>query len=253
MLAPNTAPRVVIASPRDGAKLSRNFTIRGTAEDVDGDPLTVSVTIGNGPTRIATGSETWRLDVHNALFERGVVPIRVVASDGRAISDAATSTVVLVAEGEGEDELHTGTSGGSGDIELVVTKPEPGTVLSGDVFYLEGTLTSGAAGHFEIQARIGALTLISSSISTGQFSLEVSTPVISSASQNLTVTVTGGGDQVVVNVPVKGPPGDPQTTVRESDGAKDLEGGDGTRPAPGPEFGALALSVALALSLGRKR
>jgi hypothetical protein len=152
-----------------------------------------------------------------------------------------------VAEGEGEDELQAGTSSGSGDIELTITSPEPGSVLPDDFFLLEGALSSTGKGPFELQAKIGDLSLLSSTISPGAFSLEVSTPVISGATQNLTVTVTSGTDQVVVAIPIKGPGGDPSSTDQ---GTKKTTGDSQTdqdaRPAPGFEVGVLVVGAGIA-------
>jgi hypothetical protein len=84
---PNRKPVVDIESPEAG-KVSGRVSIRGTASDPDGDPITkVEVRFDSGVWQTASGTTSWSLTWDTRDEDNGDVQVTVRAYDGEDWSE----------------------------------------------------------------------------------------------------------------------------------------------------------------------
>jgi hypothetical protein len=89
-LPPNRPPTVVIESPAEG-EVSGRVSIRGTASDPDGDPITkVEVRFDAGLWQTASGTTSWSLAWDTRELGNGPVSVTVRAYDGEDWSEYVT-------------------------------------------------------------------------------------------------------------------------------------------------------------------
>ena len=92
----NTAPTLVVLSPRAGTTLRGLFTLAGTIDDPDAQNLSVEYRIVGGDWHEAiVTSSTWSAPIESAQLPNGPVTLEVRAFDQVTYSEVATLTVIV--------------------------------------------------------------------------------------------------------------------------------------------------------------
>ncbi len=89
----NQPPSVSLDTPADGATVTGNVTIEGTASDSDGSVTSVDISIDGGGWQTATGTSDWSYTWNTSSVANGDHVIRARSYDGENYSDVAAVPV----------------------------------------------------------------------------------------------------------------------------------------------------------------
>jgi len=95
ILALNKIPTVTIASPKDGDKITGKLLINGTASDEDGTIEKVEISLDGGSWRLATGTDTWTLELVPKDIDGEEITIAARSFDGENFSEEVSITITL--------------------------------------------------------------------------------------------------------------------------------------------------------------
>lgn len=174
---PEDAPTVTITQPEDGAIVTGNLTIEGTADASQGSIEQVDVRADDGPWRETNGSTDWSHTWDTTTLEEGSHTITARATDG--VSTGTSSVNVTVDNDASVEEDRP---------RVTITGPEEGAKVAGTVT-LEGTAETSQGSIETVEVGVGQGAW-QEAIGTSNWTFQWDTTTMVDGPQDVTVTAT---------------------------------------------------------------
>jgi hypothetical protein len=137
-------PTIVITSPADNATVSATVHVTGSAAGVKGVD-SVAVTVDQGSSGAATGTETWSFDLNTALLSEGPHTITAEASDSKG-NTGKTSITVTVSNQANRQAPPAGKGKPNQSEEKVAPQDNSGGSAHGPKSDGSGSISNGKGG-----------------------------------------------------------------------------------------------------------